>query len=142
MTYRIGKHVTVADSTGTIGELIELGAPEIGITELQTTTHGSSEWHTFAAGLKNGGTISLKVLYNPTDSDSNGFDRLYARAIGDASLNTDTYTITFPSDDPEGLTMIFTGVIVGVPIETPLDDNITMTFNIKVSGAITGTLGA
>ena len=134
--YTLGKTVTIADATGTIGDVAEITPPEIAIDELETTVHDATYWRTFCAGLKNGGTLGFKCFYDK-DSTLNGFTRLFARAIGDPSLNTATYTMTFPG----GKTMIFTGMISGVPIETPIDDNITFTFNVKVSGAITCTLG-
>ena len=86
------------------------------------------------AGLKDGGTLNISIIYDGADSSMN---RLYNRAIGDPSENTDTYTITFP----DSKTMIFTGIITGVPFETPKEDKVIMSFAIKVSGAITGSLG-
>lgn len=134
MTYYIGKTITVADGTATLGELWDITAPEIAIDEIETTVYSSSTWKTFMAGLKDGGTLNISILYDGADASMN---RLYNRAIGDPTSNTDTYTITFP----DSKTMIFTGIITGVPIETPKDEKIIMSFNIKVSGAITGTLG-
>jgi hypothetical protein len=134
MTEYLGKKITVADSTATIGALWEISAPEISIDEIETTVYSDSYWKTFTAGLKDGGTLGLTVIYDSADASMN---RLYNRAIGDPSLNTDTYTITFPDTK----TMVFTGIITGVPIETPKEEKVFMSFNIKVSGAITGTLG-
>ncbi|MFA7122232.1 MAG: phage tail tube protein [Bacilli bacterium] len=131
----LGKTTTIADSTATLGEVKEITPPEIAIDELETTVHDATYWRTFCAGLKNGGTLGVTIFYDGADASMN---RLYSRAIGDPSQNSDTYTITFP----DGKTMVFTGIITGVPIETPIDDNILLSFNIKVSGAITGTLGS
>jgi len=131
----LGKTTTIADSIATLGEVKEITPPEIAIDELETTVHDATYWRTFCAGLKNGGTLGVTIFYDGADASMN---RLYSRAIGDPSQNTDTYTITFP----DGKTMVFTGIITGVPIETPIDDNILLSFNIKVSGAITGTLGS
>lgn len=130
----LGKTTTIADGTGTLGEVKEITPPEIAIDELETTVHDGTYWRTFCAGLKDGGSLGVTIFYDGADTSMN---RLYTRAIGDPSLNTDTYTITFP----DGKTMIFTGIITGIPLETPIDDNILVTFNIKVSGPITGTLG-
>ena len=134
MTNYIGKTITVADGTATLGSLWEITAPEIGIDEIETTVYSPSTWKTYMAGLKDGGTLALTLIYDGADASMN---RLYNRAIGDPSLNSDTYTITFP----DAKTMIFTGIITGVPIETPKDEKVLISFNIKVSGPITGTLG-
>ena len=134
MTNYIGKTITVSDGTGTLGALWDITAPEISIDEIETTVYSSSYWKTFMAGTKDGGTLNISVLYDGSDTSMN---RLYSRAIGDPTANTDTYTITFP----DAKTMIFTGIITSVPIETQKDEKVIMSFNIKVSGAITGTLG-
>jgi len=134
MVKYIGKKTTIADGTAVMGELKDITGPDIKIAELETTVYDTTTWRTFSAGLKDGGTVGIVVFYDGADASMN---RMYLRAIADPSLNTDTYTITLP----DGKTMIFTGIIVGVPISIPIDENILMTFSLKVSGAITGTLG-
>ena len=129
----LGKKATFADSTGTIGYIQALTPGEITIDSVDTTTHGESEWKEYCPGLKDGGTVTIR-LYKVVDDASQ--NRLYTRAIGDASLNTDTYTITFP----DGETMIFTGFITGVPIEIPIADYVAVSFSFKISGAVSGTL--
>ena len=129
----LGKNATFADSTGTIGYIQALTPGEITIDSVDTTVHSSSEWKEYCPGLKDGGTVTIR-LYKVVDDASQ--NRLYTRAISDASLNTDTYTITFP----DGETMIFTGFITGVPIEIPMADYVAVSFSFKISGAVTGTL--
>ena len=135
MTKYLGKTTTIADSTATLGEIKEITLPEIAIDILDTTVYDSTYWKTSCAGLKDGGELGITVFYDGADASQN---RMYKRATGDPSGNTDTYTITLP----DSKTMIFTGIISNVPIETPIDDNILVSYTIKVSGAITGTLGA
>ena len=135
-TKYLGKTTQLSDSTGDIGEIKEITPPEISIDELETTTYGAGYWRTFCAGLKNGGSLGVTCFYG-TDASSNAAQiRMNARAIGDPSGNCEKYTITFP----DGKTMLFSGIIVGMPITAPIDDNMLITYNIKVSGAITGTL--
>ena len=129
----LGKKATFADSTGTIGYIQALTPGEITIDSVDTTVHSSSEWKEYCPGLKDGGTVTIR-LYKVLDDASQ--NRLHARAIGDASSNTDTYTITFP----DGETMIFTGFITGVPIEIPIADYVAVSFSFKISGAVSGTL--
>jgi len=129
----LGKKATFADSTGTIGYIQALTPGEITIDSVDTTVHSSSEWKEYCPGLKDGGTVTIR-LYKVVDDASQ--NRLYTRAIGDASSNTDTYTITFP----DGETMIFTGFITGVPIEIPIADYVAVSFSFKISGAVSGTL--
>ena len=129
----LGKKATFADSTGTIGYLQELTLDGVTIDSIDTTVHGPSEWKDYCPGLKDGGTVTIR-LYKVLDDASQ--NRLYTRAIGDASGNTDTYTITFP----DGETMIFTGFITGAPIEIPMADYVAVSFSFKISGAVTGTL--
>ena len=129
----LGKKATFADSTGTIGYIQALTPGEITIDSVDTTVHSSSEWKEYCPGLKDGGTVTIR-LYKVVDDASQ--NRLYTRAIGDASGNTDTYTITFPDAE----TMGFTGFITGVPIEIPMADYVAVSFSFKISGAVSGTL--
>ena len=135
MTKYLGKTTTIADGTGTLGEVKEITMPEIAIDVLDTTVYDSTYWKTSCAGLKDGGSLGVTVFYDGADASQN---RMYQRAIGDPSANTDTYTITLP----DAKTMIFTGIIESWSPEVPIDDNIMVAYSIKVSGAITGTLGA
>ena len=129
----LGKKATFADSTGSMGYIQELTLDGVTIDSIETTTHGESEWKEYCPGLKDGGTVNVR-LYKVVDDASQ--NRLYTRAIGDASGNTDTYTITFPDAE----TMVFTGFITGVPIEIPMADYVAVSFSFKISGPVTGTL--
>jgi hypothetical protein len=130
----LGKTTTLSDGTSVIGYVHELTPNEITVDSIDTTTYGDSEWKEFCPGLKDGGSLTISVYKVDNDASLN---RMIQRAIGDASLNTDTYTLTFPDSE----TMIFTGSITNMPVETPIDDYITVSFTIKVSGAVTGTIG-
>ena len=131
--FTLGKKTTISDDTGPLGNIKEITIPEISMDEIETTVYGESMWRTFCSGLKDGGTLGV-VLYQKDGAGDQ--KRLYERAIGDPEDNYEQYTITFPDTQ----TVVFHGIIVGIPLTAPIDDNITVGFNIKVSGAISGTL--
>ena len=56
MTKYLGKTTTIADGTGTLGEVKEITMPEIAIDVLDTTVYDSTYWKTSCAGLKDGGS--------------------------------------------------------------------------------------
>ena len=131
----LGKQTTFSDSTGLIGYITDISGFEPSIDSIDATTYGDGTWRDFCPGLKDGGSVN--ITYRLIDGDPSQ-NRLYNRALGDPSMNIDTYTITLPS----GKTVIFSAFITGVPLEIPLADHIKMSVNFKLSGAITGTLGS
>jgi len=135
MTTYLGKTTTFKDSSGNIGNIKELGSYKPTADIHDVTTYGSGYVREFAAGLMDGGTIVVTCFYDPNNDASLNY--LYYRLYTDPSKNTSTYTITLPG----AKTIIFTGIVQDLEMNTPLGEEMTFTVTLKISGAITGTFG-
>jgi hypothetical protein len=134
MTKYLGKSTTIAGAAvGTIGQIKSISGYNPTVDSIDVTVHSATYHRDFAAGLRNGGTMDIEVFYDFTDAGTKGcIDLLH----GDPSLNTDTFTITLPDTK----TIIFGVVVTGVNLGIPLDDFMTATISIQITGAVTGTL--
>lgn len=134
MTKYLGKTTTIADGTGTLGQVQSIG-PLAGKTDMKdVTTYGSGYDREYQAGLRDNGAITVGIFYDGTDASMN---RLITRYKADPSLNTNTYTITYP----DSKTLVFTGIIQGIGLPTEIDNEMVFTVDLKISGALGGTLG-
>jgi predicted secreted protein len=118
-------------SAGTIGMITKLSITGLEVNDIDITTMESPDgWREFIAGLKDAKEIQCDMLY-----ENNNMDTILA-ALGDVN---ETWTITLP----DGATFVCDGYIKAVGgVGIPMDDKISQTFSIKLSGAPTFTPGA
>ena len=124
MTTYIGKTTTVADSTGTIGNVDAIGDISLTADEIEDTVYSTDGWKTFVQGLKDAGTVDLTVNYN---KDMSGNTRLTQAFVSGDSAQ---YTITFPDSS----TLIFTAFVAGIGIAVPKDEKVQRTFTLRIDG--------
>ena len=135
MVKYLGKTTTISSTAGTIGQVKSVSGYNPTVDSLDVTVHSATYHREFAAGLRNGGTIDVEVFYDSTDVGIKGcLDLLH----GDPSLNTTQITITLPDTK----TIIFTALVTGFALGIPLDDYMTATISLQITGAVTGTLFA
>lgn len=132
----IGYGATFERGTGSplafteVARVVELGAPNISRDAVETThLKSTSRYKEFIAGMRDGGEVSLTIVYNPenathtslkTDFDSN--------ELGE-------YRVTIPSDTNYEWT--FQGLITSMETPLPMDDKVTQAITIKVTGVVT-----
>ena len=117
-----------ATNTGTfatVGEVIDLTPPNISRDAVETTHMGSTErWREFIGGLKDGGEGSIEINFDPGHAVTASF-------LSDLNTNTaGYYKIVFPDATEWGFAAIATGFQPGAPI----DDRMTATFTVKLTG--------
>jgi len=92
-----------------------------------TTLDTEGGYRTFIAGFRDAGTISLNMNFT---------NATYTIIKGDFESNEPVkYQIIFP--DTENTTFQFEGLVTECPISVPMDDKITVSVTIKISGKIT-----
>ncbi len=116
---------TSGGTFATVGQIIDLTPPSISRDAIETTHMASTErWREFIGGLKDGGEGSVEINFDPGDATTAAFL---------LDLNTDTagyYKIVFPDATDWGFAAIATGFEPGVP----LDDRMTGSFTVKLTG--------
>lgn len=114
--------VLAGASTGTIVDITSITHPSIEVTVIDVTTMDSTNgWREKISGLKDAGEIAVDVWY--TTAQMTTLLTAFASA-------EEVWTITFP-DTGETLA---TGFISGIGGTSPMDDGITQTLTITLTG--------
>lgn len=109
----------------TVGEILDITPPSISRDVVDRTHMQSPErWRQFLGALKDGGEAGIEIAFDPGHAST-------ALFLND--INTDApgyYKILFPDATEWGFAALATGFEPG----NPLDDLLTATFTVKLSG--------
>jgi hypothetical protein len=113
-----------------VAEVTNITGPNSKVDTLDVTHYGSADYYReFIATFIDGGEVTVECnwIYNDTD--------------GQVAMNTDfaartarTCVITLP--DGTDTTLTFTGIITSRTFSQPMDGKLTISFTIKISGAV------
>jgi len=118
-----------------IAELIDLSTPSMTKDQVEAThTDSPDSFREFIPGLKDGGEFSATVNFLPGNATQNNDS---GGAINDFINQTASrnWRITFPGSPT--MTWTFKATVIGLQVNTPMDDRMTMEVNFKVAGAPT-----
>lgn len=109
----------------TVGEITSLTAPTLTRDAVEKThTQSPERWREFLGGLKDGGEVTAELNFDPADATTTSF-------LNDVNTNTlQEYQIEWPN----GTTWEFFGLITGFEPGAPLDDRMTASVTLKLSG--------
>jgi predicted secreted protein len=114
----------------TAGELTNIDVLDVSVDDYDVTTHDSpGQWREFIGGLKDGGTLSADLNFDPA---------LHG-AILDAVKDTHDIKITLPAD-ADSAEVTFAGYINTMSAAAPHDGQLEAEIAIKVSGPPTLTI--
>ena len=113
-----------------IGEITDITPPSITKDSIETTAHDSSGIRTYIGGLLDFGEVSVTVNYD--NSGDHAKLRNLAKLVDDVGTDSD-----FVIQYPDGSTETFSGIVTGVETSSPIDGQLSATFTIKVTGAVT-----
>lgn len=127
----IGHGTTLSGaSTGSIGQILSVGLPDQQVDDIDVTTMASTnKWREFMAGLKDAGVLTLQLLYEKSN---------YNTVQGALGAAAEAWTITFPDSS----TFACSGYINANGGDDPLEDKITQSVTLKLSGEPTFTPAA
>lgn len=113
--------ITIAfASSGFTAQILDVNPASPTVDDIQTSHQGTTGGHTFvAADLVDNGEMSFDIHFNPDTTVP----------VGGAN---ETITITFPA----GATESYDGYIKSATPAAPLNDKMTSTITVKVSGDI------
>lgn len=114
-----------------LGEITDITPPSVTKETIETTHHGSSGIRSYIGGIVDFGECSITVNYDPDGTEHNAIRDLAKTANDTAGYE---FQITFP--DAGSSTETFAGIVTGFEQETPMDDKLSATFTIKVSGSV------
>ena len=120
----IGTGTTVSFGGVAMAEVLDVTPPGISRESVQSSHMGSTNAHTFLpTKLYDGGEVGLEIAFDPQ------FSTMLTNTAEVAVV------ITFP--DSASTTWTFNGFITGYEPADPLEDRMTATLTIKVTGEIT-----
>ncbi len=114
--------------TVAIADVYNIGGPGVTRETVDVTTFDSTGgYREFISSLRDGGTLTFDLLFSKTG---------YNAMKGDFESDTPVaYTLELPDEDD---TVIgFDGLVTDFPLNVPLDDKVTISVTIKVTGGIT-----
>lgn len=117
----------------TIAEVVSISPPKISVGSVETT-HLSSSRKTFRPTIMDGGEVSFEIHYDPDETTHSALTTLAtATAANQAAKN---WRITFTDATPA--TYTFSAFVTGFEVgQVGVEENITATITMKVSGAVT-----
>jgi predicted secreted protein len=117
-------------TTGAIAQIISVGLPDQKVDDLDVTTMASAnKWREFIPGLKDAGTIQLQLLYEKAN---------YQKVQNILGATPEVWTITLP----DGSTFVSTAYINANGGDSPMEDKVTQSVTMKLSGEPTFTPAA
>jgi len=127
-----GVAITVA--TNAIGGVESITIPETEMTDIDITTHDSTGgYKEYVGGLKDGGIVQINGKY-----DIGNTGQTYLRTAANQTGTAVACEITFS----DGSTCSFDAVLKGYGVDNPLDEAVTFTASLRISGAVVYAAGA
>lgn len=112
-----------------IAEIVELTPPQMSRDEIDVTSHSSSDgYREFIAGMRDGGEVSFRANWLPTDATHDGATGLLETFNDNATHN---WKIILPNTLA---TISFSGFLTAFEPDTPLEEQGQLSGTIKVSG--------
>jgi hypothetical protein len=136
MTEYIGAGMTVGyDLAGgtsytTLGQLHDVQLPGFSRDYVEVSRHDHTDlWKRFIKGWKDGGEMTLIVIYDPVNATHDASTGLLAEFDEDSTIPT--WEITFPDDASTSWT--FTAGVSSAKPGTPLQDKMTLEIGVKLT---------
>jgi hypothetical protein len=115
-----------------IAYISDLGIPSPEVGSIETTYHGSGGTKTFIPGETDPGTIDVSMNWNPTETSHN---IIYADRDAKQVKKYKVEVVDGSSGDVLE-TYDFCGFVTQISPEVPLDDRITATVTIQLTGEV------
>ena len=112
-----------------LGELLEVGGPTLARDAVESTHYQTADrFREFIVGLSDGGEIPFTIALSPNSDVGSDHAKLYADFNNQDVLQ---YRILFPGGT---VAFVVDGFITGLEHALPIDDRMTISGAIKVSG--------
>lgn len=118
-----------------IAQVRDISGPSMTQDAVETTARDTSKWRTFTPGLRDGGEVTFDLIYDPdlaTHSATNTTSGLVYFLLNGSAKNFRLVMSQSGGDYFE-----FSGIVTAFTPETPLEDVMTASCTIKVTGAVT-----
>lgn len=112
-----------------VAEITELTPPAMSRDDIDVTSHQSSDgYREFISGLRDGGDVSGKANWLPTNATHDGTTGLLETFNDDVNHN---WKIILPNSL---ITIAFSGFLTAFEPDLPIEEQAQLSFTIKISG--------
>ena len=116
---------TVSVSGTAIGNLISVSPTSLSVATIDSTDMGDT-WRSFIGGLKDGGECSFEIAYDPS---------LASHTSLESYIDGGNHVILITWSDET--TCTFNAIITSFAPSAALDDKLTCSVGLKITGAVT-----
>ncbi len=118
------------ETFATVAEVVSISGPSLSMDTVDVThMESTGTYREFIPGLKDGGEVSVTLNFLPADATQNATAGIL-KDYNDRVLRN--FQIVFP--DSGNTTWTIAGYVTAFEAETPLEDKMTASVTIKVSG--------
>ena len=118
-----------------IAQVKDIGGPEISADQIEVS-HRDSDWRKYVNGMLDGGELTFDIVFDPDHAshDPTLTNSIYAYMVAGTATN---FKLEYPGVGSAVTSAIFSGTITNFGLGAPLEDALTASITIKLSGAIT-----
>ena len=114
-----------------IGDVLSISSPSVTVATIDTT--GIADvFRTFLGGTIDSGELSLEIMYDPNGTAGAALEAEW-ESTASAAPTAKTCVITFSDSS----TYTFSAILTGFSASVAIDDKVTASVSLKVSGSIT-----
>ena len=114
-----------------IGDVVSISAPSVTVATIDTTNI-ADVYRTFLGGTIDSGELSLEIMYDPNSTAGAALEAEW-EATASAAPTARACVITFSDSS----TYTFNAILIGFQANLAIDDRVTASVSLRVSGAIT-----
>jgi predicted secreted protein len=126
---------TVSTTYVEIAQVRDISGPSMSADAVEVTARDTSKWRTFTPGLRDGGEVTFDIIYDP-DLTSHSASNTTTGLVY-FLLNGTTKTYRLVMSQAGGTYFQFSAIVTAFSPETPLEDAMTASVTLKITGAVT-----
>lgn len=115
-----------------VGQVRDISGPSMTQDAVEVTARDTSKWRTFTPGLRDGGEVTFDLIYDPNLTSHSATDTTTGLVY--FLLNGVAKTFRLVMSDSNYFS--FSGIVTAFTPESPLEDAMTASCTIKVTGAV------
>lgn len=116
---------TITVDSQLIGNLISVTPASVSVATIDSTDMDST-WRTFIGGLKDGGECGFEIAYDPSDASHTALE---------TDIDGASKTVSIAWSD--ATTCTFSAIITSFSPSAAIDDKLTASVGMKITGAVT-----
>jgi len=129
--FKVGGGESPTDIYVAVAECTNFSGPGLSVDAVETThTSSTNRARTFIQGLVDGGEVSVDMNFLPNDSTQDDTAGLVSKLLGDTAATN--FQMVFSSTVAS--TWTFAGLVTSFEMTAPIDDRMTASVTIKLSG--------